>query len=90
MRPHDADQIIESIGLGGHDWCPDDIRDTYEMDALETIAGMREEWGVVATYMGREVEEWGFDTRDGAEAEGTTRGVGYRLVRRYVTKPEEA
>ena len=59
-------------------------------DMARMIAGMREEWGVVATYMGREVEEWGFDTRDGSEAEGTTLGVGYRIIRRYVTEPEEA
>ena len=37
----------------------------------------------------REVEEWGFDTRDGAEAEGTTIGTEYRIIRRYVTTPEE-
>ena len=58
--------------------------------ALETIASMREEWGIVATYMGRhEVEEWGFDTRDGAEAEGNTLDTEYRVVRRYTTEPEE-
>ena len=91
MRPHDADQIIESIGLGGHDWCPDDMRNAYEMDALETIAGMREEWGVAVTYPGlSEVVEWGFGTRDGAEAEGTSLDTEYRIVRRYVTTPEEA
>ena len=55
------------------------------------LAGMREEWGIVAVYLGRhEVERWGFDTRDGAEAEGTTLGTEYRIVRRYVTEPEEA
>lgn len=58
-------------------------------DMAHMIAGMHEEWGIVATYMGREVEEWGFDTRDGAEAEGTTLGAEYRIVRRYVTEPEE-
>ena len=58
--------------------------------ALETIAGMHEEWGIAVTYMGlREVEEWGFDTRDGAEAEGTTLGTEYRIIRRYVTETEE-
>ena len=55
------------------------------------IAGMREEWGVAVTYPGlEEVAEWGFGTRDGAEAEGTTLDTEYRIVRRYVTEPEEA
>lgn len=69
------------------------VREKITADAenmTRMIAGMREEWGVAATYMGREVEEWGFDTRDGAEAEGTTLGTEYRIVRRYVTTPEEA
>ena len=55
------------------------------------IAGMREEWGVAVTYPGlAEVVEWGFDTRDGADAEGSTLAAEYRIVRRYVTTPEEA
>ena len=31
-----------------------------------------------------------YATRDGAEAEGTTLDTEYRIVRRYVTEPEEA
>lgn len=56
------------------------------------IAGMREEWGIVANYLGRhEVEEWGFDTREEAEAEGNTFvATEYRIVRRYVTTNLEA
>ena len=60
-------------------------------DMAAMIAGMREEWGVAVTYPGlAEVVEWGFDTRDGAEAEGSTLAAEYRIVRRYVTTPEEA
>ena len=60
-------------------------------DALAMIAGMREEWGVAVTYPRlAEVVEWGFDTRDGADAEGSTLAAEYRIVRRYVTTPEEA
>lgn len=55
------------------------------------VAGMHEEWGVAVTYPGlAEVVEWGFCTRDGAEAEGNALGTEYRIVRRYVTTPEEA
>ncbi|QDF20217.1 hypothetical protein SEA_BRAN_57 [Corynebacterium phage Bran] len=70
---------------------PEDLRLAAAAPVLAAmIAGMREEWGIVATYMGRhEVEEWGFDTRDGAESVGTTLGVEHRIVRRYVTNEEE-
>ena len=60
-----------------------------EMAAM--IAGMREEWGIVTTYLGRhEVEEWGFSTREEAEAEGESLDAEFRIVRRHVTTPEEA
>ena len=96
MRPHDADQIIESIGLGGHDWAPDDVRDAYEMDALATIAGMREEWAREARITGgtawhnlgwcrsraeAELTDWSYFLPRGATVE-------YRLARRYVTEQE--
>ena len=55
------------------------------------IAGMREEWGIVTTYLGRhEVEEWGFDTREHAESDARMELNPTRIVRRYVTEPEEA
>ena len=59
------------------------------------IAGMREEWGVAVTYPGlAEVVEWGYSTQAGAleevELASTAFGAEYRLVRRYVTEPEEA
>ena len=58
-------------------------------DMAAMIAGMREEWGVAVTYPGlSEVVEWGFGTRDGAEAEGESLDTEYRIVRRYVTEPE--
>ena len=54
------------------------------------IAGMREEWGIVTTYLGRhEVEEWGFDTREHAESDARMELNPTRIVRHYVTKPEE-
>ena len=87
MKPLTPDEARRAI----HE--ADDLRSNLPADcwrALETIAGMREEWGIVATYLGRhEVEEWGFDTREEAEAEGTTLDTEYRIVRRYVTTPEE-
>ena len=59
--------------------------------ALETVAGMREEWGIVAVYLGRhEVENWGFDTRDDAVEEALALDLDeFRIVPRYVTEPEE-
>lgn len=53
-------------------------------------AEMREEWGIVAVYLGRhEVEEWGFDTRDDALDEASALDLDeLRIVRRYVTTPE--
>ena len=104
MRPHDADQIIESIGLGGHDWCPDDIRDTYEMEALETIAGMHEEWGVHVTGYPKNIADWAelcdspedsitwlHDEEAAADfaVEREDDGYNTRIVRRYVTEPED-
>ena len=85
MTPEDARLILDGADESG-------IRMSFgAWRALETIAGMREEWGIVATYLGRhEVEEWGFDTREEAEAEGTTIDTEYRVVRRYVTTEEEA
>ena len=85
MTPEEARQSI-------HD--AEDLRANLPADcwrALETIANMHEEWGVAVTYPGlSEVVEWGFCTRDGAEAEGTSLDTEYRIVRRYVTEPEEA
>ena len=60
-------------------------------DMARMIAGMREEWGIVAVYMGRhEVEEWGFDTRDDAVDKALALDLDeFRIVPRYVTEPEE-
>ena len=78
------------------------IRDTEDLRpdllkswrALETIANMHEEWGVAVTYPGlAEVVEWGYSTQAGAleevELASTAFGAEYRIVRRYVTEPEE-
>ena len=55
------------------------------------IAGMREEWRIVTTYLGRhEVEEWGYDTREHAESDARLELNPTRIIRRYVTTPEEA
>ena len=67
--------------------------------ALETIAGMREEWGVsyrrVSYRRGHENEKrttWGWETREDAERamRQMTDVHVYGPVRRYVTTPEEA
>ena len=60
----------------------------------EMVAGMREEWGVAVTYPGlAEVVEWGYSTQAGAleevELASTAFSAEYRIVRRYVTEPEE-
>lgn len=62
--------------------------------ALETIANMREEWGV-SYRLDRESGNrttWGWDTRE--DAERAMRQVNgayiYGIVRRYVTNEEEA
>ena len=83
MTPNKARDLLDGT--------TDAVTYAVAQGALATIAGMREEWGVAVTYPGlAEVVEWGFDTRDGAEAEGITLGTEYRIVRRYVTTPEEA
>ena len=64
--------------------------------ALETIAGMREEWGVTYTginHGGRHID-WGPETREEAEkmARRYRRREGMSpvaIIRRYVTTPEE-
>lgn len=71
---------------------PDEARallDGTTMAAM--IARMREEWGIVGVYLGRhEVEEWGFDTHDDALDEAIALDLReFRIVRRYVTEPEE-
>ena len=55
------------------------------------LAGMREEWGVAVTYPGlEEVAEWGFGTRDDALDEASALDLDeVRIIRRYVTTPEE-
>ena len=62
--------------------------------ALETVARMREEWGVAVTYPGlAEVVEWGYSQAgalEEVELASTAPGAEYRVVRRYVTEPEEA
>ena len=60
----------------------------------ETIAGMREEWGV-SYRLDHENEArttWGWETREDAERSMRlmSRVYVYGLVRRYVTEPEEA
>ena len=58
------------------------------------LAGMREGWGVAVTYPGlAEVVEWGYSQAgalEEAEMASTAPGAEYRVVRRYVTEPEEA
>ena len=67
--------------------------------ALETVAGMREEWGVsyrrVSYRRDHENEKrtaWGWETREDAERSMRlmTDVHVYGIVRRYVTEPEEA
>ena len=62
--------------------------------ALETVAAMHEEWGVAVTYPGlAEVVEWGYSQAgalEEVELASTAPGAEYRVVRRYVTEPEEA
>ena len=63
--------------------------------ALETIAGMREEWGVSwDDDPSGNSRDWGFPTRAAAERwEKANRHYGPgrgHAVRRYVTEPEEA
>ena len=55
------------------------------------VAGTHEEWGVAVTYPGlAEAVEWGFDTREHAESDARMELNSTRIVRRYVTEPEEA
>lgn len=67
-------------------------------DALATIAGMREEWGVSYRWANDDAAriEWGNDTRDEAvkwarklENYPGSRAYVYGPVRRYVTPEEE-
>lgn len=72
---------------------------------LETIAGMHEEWGVHVTGYPKNIADWAeicdtpadstewFATEEAAEEFATEReddGFDTRIVRRYVTTPEEA
>lgn len=76
---------------------PEDLRLTAAAPVLAAmIAGMREEWGV-SYRLDHENEKrttWGFPTRAAAEEwEKKSRNSGSdreRIVRRYVTEPEEA
>lgn len=90
MTPDEAQRAI-------HD--AEDLRANLPADcwrALETVAGMREEWGVKWVNPGDDIDlyTWGFATRAAAEAwERCSRELGGehgRVVRRYVTEPEEA
>lgn len=85
MTPDEARRAI-------HD--ADDLRTNLPADcwrALETIAGMREEWGV--SLPDGQLVGAGWGTYDTAlEDMSAWRRDGYdaRVVRRYVTTPEEA
>lgn len=88
MTPNDAQIILKSVEASG-----EDLGIGYRL-ALETIAGMREEWGV-SYRLDRESGNrttWGWDTRE--DAERAMRQVNgayiYGIVRRYVTNEEEA
>ena len=88
MTPEEAQRAI-------HD--ADDLRSNLPADcwrALETIAGMREEWGVDAYNPYAHSPQWGFATEEAArEWESTARGPGEApatILHRYVTEPEEA
>ena len=87
LRTWDGD--LYASGVHGTDADKALVAAAPELAAM--IAGMTEEWGIVAVYLGRhEAEEWGFDTREEAKAEGESLDAEFRLVRRYVTTPEEA
>ena len=66
-------------------------------DMAAMIAGMHEEWGVEVTHCrdGDLHTRWGYDDRKDAEAFARYMGRdprwnAVRVVRRYVTEPEEA
>ena len=83
MTPDEARRAI-------HD--AEDLRASLPADcwrALEAVAGMREEWGV--SLPDGQLAGWGtYDTA--LEDMNAWRRDGYdaRIVRRYVTEPEEA
>lgn len=92
LTPYEARQTIEYA---------EELRPDFHKSwrALETIAGMREEWGVsyrrVSYRRDHENEKrttWGWDTREDAERymRLMTDVHVYGPVRRYVTTPEEA
>lgn len=99
MTPEEAHRAI-------HD--AEDLRANLPIDcwrALETIAGMREEWGVHVTGYPRNIADWAelCDTpedhitwlpdEEAAEDFATEMeddGFNTRIIRRYVTTPEEA
>lgn len=88
MDPNDAQIILKSVEASG-----EDLGIGYRL-ALETIAGMREEWGVKWDDDPNGPPDWGFATRSAAERwekRHRHRGPGRgHIVRRYVTTPEEA
>lgn len=92
MTPEEARHVLEADALP-----PADPHRYWR--ALDTIAGMREEWGVsyrrVSYRRDHENEKrttWGWETREDAERymRLMTDVHVYGIVRRYVTEPEEA
>ncbi|PMC63409.1 hypothetical protein CJ204_00895 [Corynebacterium xerosis] len=99
MTPDEAQRAI-------HD--ADDLRSNLPADcwrALETIAGMREEWGVHVTGYPKNIADWAelcdgpadhitwIADEEAAEDFAVEReddGFDTRIIRRYVTEPEEA
>ena len=99
MTPDEARRSI-------HD--AEDLRANLPIDcwrALETVAGMHEEWGVHVTGYPKNIADWAeicddpadsiewFADEEAADDFATEReddGFDTRLVRRYTTEPEEA
>ena len=84
MTPEEAQRAI-------HD--ADDLRSNLPADcwrALETIAGMREEWGVEERHEYTGEWHWHSTYPDRESACDAANGMDhFRAVRRYVTEPEE-
>lgn len=87
LRTWDGDLYASGV----HGTTADKALASAAPDLAATIAGMREEWGIVAVYLGRhEVERWGFETREDALDEASALDLDeLRIVRRYVTEEEE-
>ena len=93
MTPEDAQIVFDGVKENRSHLAIGYLR------ALETIAGMREEWGVSYRWANDDTAriEWGNSTREEAvkwarklENYPGSRAYVFGIVRRYVTEPEEA